>query len=352
MQNPMKLKRVVIKEELVALTGDYVSALILNQFIYWSERVKDADKLIQEETERMSTNGLQPNLKRDHGWFYKKAEELSEELMLKASIQTIRRKIKNLIDGGWIYERRNPNYSWDKTFQYRVDLIQIMTDLSIKGYHLEGYESLQRTLNITNFQMTYPKFQNGSSEDHFGDSKFQNGSSEVQIGDSNHHTGISNGQSGYSNFQNRTPNLPAGTAIPEITSKTTSDSILNDRLNGSAIAASINLPLNNIDDNLNRIYEVLCTNVPKYCYVADNIPMNDSYIESIFLMLSSHHKDILLPEIVIKACELYFEKSCNLDLVSGGVSMHLKINNPTGYFSTCYEEAYKLYKVKQGLLNR
>lgn len=31
-----KLKRVVIKQELVELTGDYRAALILNQFIYWT----------------------------------------------------------------------------------------------------------------------------------------------------------------------------------------------------------------------------------------------------------------------------------------------------------------------------
>jgi len=39
------LKRIVIKEELVVLTGDYRKAILLNQFLYWSERVKDFDKL-------------------------------------------------------------------------------------------------------------------------------------------------------------------------------------------------------------------------------------------------------------------------------------------------------------------
>jgi hypothetical protein len=46
-----KLKRVVIKEELVALTGDIIEAIILNQFLYWSERVEDFDKFIMEEKE-------------------------------------------------------------------------------------------------------------------------------------------------------------------------------------------------------------------------------------------------------------------------------------------------------------
>ena len=43
-----KLKRVVIKQELVELTGDYRAALILNQFIYWTERMRDTDKYIRE----------------------------------------------------------------------------------------------------------------------------------------------------------------------------------------------------------------------------------------------------------------------------------------------------------------
>jgi len=48
----MRLKRVVIKEELVALTGDYIKAILLNQFLYWSERVEDFDLFILEEQQR------------------------------------------------------------------------------------------------------------------------------------------------------------------------------------------------------------------------------------------------------------------------------------------------------------
>ena len=43
-----KLRRVVIKEELVALTGSVDAAIVLNQMIYWSERVKDFDDFIAE----------------------------------------------------------------------------------------------------------------------------------------------------------------------------------------------------------------------------------------------------------------------------------------------------------------
>jgi len=73
---PKKLNRIVIKEELVALTGDFKLAIVLNQMIYWSERRTDADKFINEEIERMKrqktfsddTGAFQPA----HGWIYKK----------------------------------------------------------------------------------------------------------------------------------------------------------------------------------------------------------------------------------------------------------------------------------------
>ena len=42
-----KIKKVVLREDLLAITGDFRKAIILNQFIYWSERVSDADKFIE-----------------------------------------------------------------------------------------------------------------------------------------------------------------------------------------------------------------------------------------------------------------------------------------------------------------
>ena len=48
-----KTKSVVIKEPLVRLTGNFIPALILNQFIYWSERMYDTDDYIEEENERI-----------------------------------------------------------------------------------------------------------------------------------------------------------------------------------------------------------------------------------------------------------------------------------------------------------
>lgn len=134
-----KLKRVVIKEELVALTGDTTAAIILNQFIYWSERVRDFDKFIEEEKERMAMGGEEVSIEKRNGWIYKKVEELADEIMVTKSSKTVRRRIKDLVDAGWIDERNNPKVPWDRTKQYRVNITKIQYDLQKLGYALEGY---------------------------------------------------------------------------------------------------------------------------------------------------------------------------------------------------------------------
>ena len=137
-----KLKRVVIKQELVELTGDYRPALILNQFIYWTERMKDTDKYILEEKERALKEEIEVSIEESKGWIYKTAEELNEELMVGMSKATIGKYIKQLVEAGYLSKRNNPKYKWDKTLQYRVDLVKVQTDLGKIGYALEGYKLL------------------------------------------------------------------------------------------------------------------------------------------------------------------------------------------------------------------
>lgn len=136
------LKRVVIKEELVELTGDFRPAIILNQFIYWSERMNDTDKYISEEKQRALKNQEEINISDSKGWIYKTSEELIDELMVGMSVATIRKYIKQLVEAGYISQRTNPKYKWDKTLQYRVNLVKIQKDLAILGYSLEGYKLL------------------------------------------------------------------------------------------------------------------------------------------------------------------------------------------------------------------
>ena len=153
------LKRVVIKEELVELTGDYRPALILNQFIYWIERMYDADKYILEEKERALKEDMEINISESKGWVYKTAEELSEELMTGMSKSTIGRYIKQLVEKGYLHQRRNPKYKWDKTMQYRVDLYKVQLDLAKLGYALEGYRLLPNIQIVENVELEEEVFE-------------------------------------------------------------------------------------------------------------------------------------------------------------------------------------------------
>ncbi|MCK8825876.1 hypothetical protein [Fuchsiella alkaliacetigena] len=134
-----RLKRAVIKEELVILTGDFKKAIILNQFLYWSQRVKDFDKFIAEERQRAEQQGQRINIEPRKGWIYKSAKDLSQETMLNLSPNTIRKHTQALIDNQWLQRRQNPNNNWDNTYQYRLNLLQIQEDLIELGYTLEGY---------------------------------------------------------------------------------------------------------------------------------------------------------------------------------------------------------------------
>ena len=73
-----KLKVGIIREEYVALTGDFRAAVLLNQFIYWSQRVADFDQFINEENIRLTLLN-EKNMDLNHGWIYKSMDELLDE---------------------------------------------------------------------------------------------------------------------------------------------------------------------------------------------------------------------------------------------------------------------------------
>ena len=134
-----KIKKAVIREDLLSITENYKEAIILNQFIYWSERVNDADKFIEAENKIARENGEQER-EPIYGWIYKTAEELSDEIMLGLSASQTRKYIAKLVDYGYIQKRNNPKYKWDRTLQYKVSLVNIARALKRKGYSLCDYK--------------------------------------------------------------------------------------------------------------------------------------------------------------------------------------------------------------------
>ncbi len=205
MSQPGKLKRIVIKEEFVALTGDYVDAVILNQFLYWSERVRDFDIFIEEEMSVAAILGGQvPELQKRNGWIYKSCEELSEEIMIRLSPSNMRKHIKALVEKGWLDERNNPSRKWDKKKQYRVNLLKINKDLQELGYFLQDYR-----IDMTGIENRTSEIENAFSKTENGASETENAFSEIE--------------DGISETENRTAQNRK--AIPEITIENTTENI-------------------------------------------------------------------------------------------------------------------------------
>jgi hypothetical protein len=126
-----KLKVAVIREEYVSITGNYLCALLLNQLIYWTMRIKDYDDMLKEEEVNQDKDFSDA---KKHGWIYKKASDFREELMVDVSDVTIRTYLINLIKSGFLEQRSNPKYKWDKTLQYRVNLRAVNNALKNNGY--------------------------------------------------------------------------------------------------------------------------------------------------------------------------------------------------------------------------
>lgn len=280
------LKRVVLKEELVELTKDYKKAILLNQFIYWSERVSDFDKFITEEKERCARNDIDNNQEFLNGWMYKSAEDLSEETMLGLSKSNMGAHIKSLIDNGWLSERNNPIFKWDRTKQYRVNIIKIQQDLFKLGYALEGYPLIT---DFTTYEDEIPgsktehaenteknNIYNKNEETKHRSSIIEHASSETEHGDSK----IEHGNSDLEPRSTRNE-----TAIPEITTEITTY-INNQSIN--RLSDRIDREKNNTtSDSYNNYLKLIKKNI-EYEVVAKRLKSNelDDVDEIIALILS------------------------------------------------------------------
>lgn len=137
----MKREKIaVLREGLLALTGNVNAAIILNQFIYWAECKAESDAMYAKEIEAYEREYGDVNFKPTFGWIYKSSVELAEETMLGLSPASMRKFIKQLVDSGFLQERRNPKFKWDRTMQYNVNLKFIQQELQKLGFVLNGYK--------------------------------------------------------------------------------------------------------------------------------------------------------------------------------------------------------------------
>lgn len=187
-----ELKRAMVKEELVVLTGSAIDAIILNYFLYCQSRSRTVEKYLAEERQRMTDAGIAMNVAETNGWFYKKAGEVSEETMVGLSDSNVRRRIARMVEKGWLTERSNPYHKWDKTLQYRAELAFIENQLQALGYHLDGW-MIERVRpddegGETTIAVPSSKTDVRDSKTKARSSKTENGASNSQLRDSQNET--------------------------------------------------------------------------------------------------------------------------------------------------------------------
>lgn len=248
------LKRVVIKEELVALTGDITKSIVLNQLIYWSERVRDVSAYKkQENARRLAMMGYEFDFDKElltdlqYGWIYKSAQEMADEIMMSGSRVMVSRIFKEFEKNGWVISRRNPKNKMDKTKQYRVDIVQIQKDLYELGYNLEGYP-LYEPANKSEETDSDNTIDYENNSENVQPRIVQNEQSNVHSEQWNVLLEQPKEQIEQSNVQNEQWNVPeeqssvlTEQAIPEITTETTSEIItktIPDNTSSSSIPAS------------------------------------------------------------------------------------------------------------------
>jgi hypothetical protein len=197
MKQARPLRRVVIKEEYALLTGDHVSAILLSQIEYWTMRTHDFDRFLAEEKGRAKMESKETGVPFLHGWIYKTAEDLSAETMMGLSANTIRARLRRLVERGWIGERNNPDHPWDRTKQYRFNVGAVAVSLEHMGYHLEGW--------VFEHQALKPEKAHGSAI-----ANFEDGNSKAEIGNAT-------AEDRSSNLEDRT--FDNCGAVPEITTE-------------------------------------------------------------------------------------------------------------------------------------
>lgn len=132
-----RLKRAVIKEELVALTGDAYQAVILDRFITLTFESMEYDRLMLEEKARAESIGRIIDVPISFGWIYKKSEDLASEIMIINTARTVRQKVTELVEKGYLLERNSDEYRFERTKQYKVDMDKISQGLELMGYRLD-----------------------------------------------------------------------------------------------------------------------------------------------------------------------------------------------------------------------
>ncbi len=100
----------IIRDDYVYLCeGNVCSALILNEFENWMN--------------------VKTRMRKTNLWTWKTQEDLKKEIYGIFGIRTIRKSLDWLLKKKYLLRQRNPRKKFDKTYQYKINVIKVNTEL-------------------------------------------------------------------------------------------------------------------------------------------------------------------------------------------------------------------------------
>lgn len=131
--------RTQIKEELVAITGDFRAAAILHKMFEWIADGQVVDDYIQELNESRQSRGRPPyKIPMIEGWIRVAVQELADALMIGAR-STITKSLESLVEDGFLRTRASRLGPTDRAREYRPDPHVIIAALSDAGFTPQAF---------------------------------------------------------------------------------------------------------------------------------------------------------------------------------------------------------------------
>lgn len=132
------MKKAVLREDMMKITGDVVQALVLGQMLYWTKTLDKVNDWLFEENKRLAEADL-PQHEYNYGWIWKSAKEMREDLMFAFSEDAIQRAFSSLTQTGLLMKRNNPVLKYDRKLHYRIDLLFLRRKLKESGWEMTDF---------------------------------------------------------------------------------------------------------------------------------------------------------------------------------------------------------------------
>lgn len=134
----------VLREEYLVLTGDHVSALLLNRLVYLYEIAEQSDLRMAREKEARDAEAPDTlvvpgsiDWAKSRGWTRASSAELRESSLLHhVGDRTIREKMLAMVEAGYVEHAPGKTQDQDR---WRINVLKLQAALLAEGFTIPGY---------------------------------------------------------------------------------------------------------------------------------------------------------------------------------------------------------------------